>query len=332
MDEITLAIAQLTFLTLKEKLVLRKNIDSLDKLALLSIEDISSIVMRAVKPDFWNGDEIARQARLAAAVMQKTGIKGILFEEEKYPALLRETFFPPYALFYRGNIDVLAKQCISVVGTRKISREGAEAAFSFAKDAARDGRTVISGLAFGTDTFAHKGAVEYALENNASGTTAAVIPCGIDAVVPYANRALASRILKTGGCILSEYIPGVGAEPWRFVQRNRIIAALSPATVVIQAPPGSGALITADFALEYNRDLLFHSACLCDNAKSVDKAVAKKLSSPGVKGAKVKLERNTERFLEEGAPVINNYADYVLYAQNAPGTVNCKKEIQPELF
>ncbi len=332
MDEITLAIAQLTFLTLKEKLVLRKNIDSLDKLALLSIEDISSIVRRAVKPDFWNGQETARLSRQAALVMQKTGIKGVLFEEEKYPALLRETFFPPYALFYRGNIDVLEKQCISVVGTRKITREGAEAALSFAKDAASDGRTVISGLAFGTDTFAHKGAVEYAMEKNVQGTTAAVIPCGIDTVVPYANKSLASRILKTGGCILSEYIPGTGAEPWRFVQRNRIIAALSPATVVIQAPPGSGALITADFALEYNRDLLFHSACLSENAKTVDKAVSKKLSAPGVKGAKVKLERNTERFLEEGAPVINNYADYVLYAQNAPGTVRSKNEIQPELF
>lgn len=332
MDEIDLAIAQLTFLTLKEKHVLRKNIDSLDKLALLSIEDISSIILRAVKPGFWNGQETARLARQSALIMQKTGIKGVLFEEEKYPALLRETFFPPYALFYRGNIEVLAKQCISVVGTRKISREGSKAAFSLAKDASADGRTVISGLAFGTDSCAHKGAVEYALEKHVEGTTAAVLPCGIDTVVPSTNSVLAAKILKTGGCLLSEYIPGVGAEPWRFVQRNRIIAALSPATVVIQAPPGSGALITADFALEYNRDLLFHSACFCDNAKTVEKAVIKKLSAPGVKGAKVKLERTVERFLEEGAPVINNYADYVLYAENAPGTVNCKKEIQPELF
>lgn len=331
-NEITLALAQISFLSLKEKLVLSKKLDSLDKLAILSIEDISSIVGRRVQTRDYNAEETVRFAKKGKLILEKYGINAVLFEQENYPALMRETFSPPYAIFYRGNIDILAKQCVSVVGTRKISKEGADAAFSFAKDAAKNGLTVVSGLAYGTDSFAHKGAVEAAEECNITGTTAAVLPCGIDSITPSANKTLARRILNTGGCILSEYIPGTGAESWRFVQRNRIIAALSPATVVIQAPPGSGALITADFALEYNRDLMFHSAALCSNAKKVNETVRKQLSAPSVKGAGTKLKRNTEKFLEEGAPVINDYAEYVKVLKNAPGTLNCRKEMQPSLF
>src|SRR5574344_905448 len=266
MDEILLAIAQISFLSLKEKIILRKNLDSLDKLALMSMEDISQVVGRVVQSTCWSGKQTAAEAKKSAYIMEKMGIRAVLYDEAEYPALLREIFNPPFMLFYRGDVSVLAKQCVSVVGTRKICRECAQAAFSFAKDAALDGLTVVSGLAYGTDTYAHKGALAANEAGKVAGTTAAILPCGIDTVVPSANKVLAGHILKTGGCIASEYIPGASSEPWRFVQRNRIIAGLSPATVVIQAPPGSGALITAQFATEENRDLFFHTSGKCGEA------------------------------------------------------------------
>src|SRR5574344_1325402 len=260
MDEILLAIAQISGLSLKEKIILRKNLDSLDKLALMSIEDISQVVGRTVHPEIWDGRQSAAFARRSALLMHKMNIGSVLYDDSRYPALLGETFNPPFMLFYRGEFSVLAKQCVSVVGTRKICRECAQAAFTFAKEAALDGLTVVSGLAYGTDTYAHKGAVAASEEGTVTGTTAAILPCGIDTIIPAANKVLVQHILKTGGCIASEYIPGTSSERWRFVQRNRIIAGLSPATVVVQAPAGSGALLTAQFATDENRDLFFHTS------------------------------------------------------------------------
>ena len=168
-------------------------------------------------------------------------------------------------MFYRGNFSVLQEKCVSVVGTRRLTADGMNAAKAFAYDAALHGQTVVSGLAFGADACSHAGAVAAAfdeMEKNGvfcerCGKTAAVLPCGIDCVVTNANKRIARQILQTGGCLLSEYPPGVCAEKWRFVQRNRIIAGLSPATVIVQAPAGSGALITADFALDFGRMLFF---------------------------------------------------------------------------
>ncbi|MFA6937474.1 MAG: DNA-processing protein DprA [Treponema sp.] len=332
MDELSLAISSLTFLSFNEKIILHKNLDSLDKLALMSIEDISKEVGRAVKPEFWNGRTAAALAKKSASLMQKMAIEAVLYDDEKFPALLSTIHDPPFALFYRGNIDVLFKKCVSVVGTRRICPECSKAAFSFAKDAALDGVTVVSGLAYGVDCFAHKGAVNAIEERKALGSTAAVLPCGIDTITPASHKTLALHILKCGGCILSEYLPGTPSEPYRFVQRNRIIAGLSPATVVIQAPPGSGALLTADFALDYNRELVFHESGFCENAKNEARKIEKELAYSTKKNASVKLERTSEKYLEEGAPVINNYADYAIVRQDAPGAHICKNKKQLELF
>jgi len=331
MDELLLAIAQISFLSLKEKIILRKNLDSLDKLALMSIEDISQVVGRTVHPEIWDGRQSAAFARRSALLMHKMNIGSVLYDDSRYPALLGETFNPPFMLFYRGEFSVLAKQCVSVVGTRKICREAAEAAFSFARDAAADGLTVVSGLAYGTDACAHKGAVA-AAGTIKTGTTCAVLPCGIDTIVPPAHKVLVQHILATGGCVVSEYVPGCDAEPWRFVQRNRIIAALSPATVVIQAPAGSGALITADFAVEYNRDVMFHQAGFCESAKKTAQLVEKQLAASPKRGAQAKLKKNAEQFLEEGAPIIKDYAEYVAARRDAPGAHSCKKDGQLPLF
>ncbi|MBQ5491073.1 MAG: DNA-processing protein DprA [Treponema sp.] len=305
MHEIDIALSLITCLSLGEKLRLKNLLDSLDSLSVLSIEDISQMVGRTVTPDFWDAAALCHDARVAQNLMQKLGIQSVLYQEAQYPALLRETLNAPYALYYRGSLSALYRKCISIVGTRSVCEQGARAAFELAKNACSDGCTVVSGLAYGIDSFAHKGALSVK-----DGATVAVLPCGIDQVVPYANRMLARHIIDTGGALVSEYAPGLPGEKWRFVQRNRIIAALSPVTVVVQAPAGSGALITADFALEFNRDVVLHEACFCEEAKK---------AGGNRSGKKIKADRNAALLAESGAAVIKDYAGLVQVLRNAPG-------------
>jgi DNA processing protein len=273
--------------------------------------------------------------------MRLYDISYILYTDLTYPALLREIPDAPFLLFFRGCGDILCRRSVSVVGTRSLTAEGRKAAFDFAHDAASDGCTVVSGLAFGTDTEVHKGAVAVFLGQMSDsfseqcGRTAAVLPGGIDEVVPRSNIRLARSILESGGCLCSEYAPGTAAASWRFVQRNRIIAALSPVTVVIQAPPGSGALLTADFALEYGRDVVFHAAALCETAKCLSVQVRRQLEVKIALGEKkrAKLENTIEKYLDDGAPIIEDYADYIRYLSELPGERNCKiKDRQLPLF
>ncbi len=312
MDILDVALSSITFLTRTEKFLLKKNIDSLDALSVLSIEDIAGIIGRTPKKAIWNAREAYVSAVKGFELMDAQGIKGVCFSEADYPALLRELLDAPYMLFYRGNLNVLHKACISIVGTRRLCSFAAEKTFEFAKDATLNGYTVVSGLADGVDSFAHKGALSSKLE----GVTAAVLPCGIDTVVPSGNKVLAKNILASGGVLVSEYIPGSPAEAWRFVQRNRIIAYLSPSTVITQAPAGSGALITADFALEGSRDVVLHESCFCKEAKEQNERAKKMLVA---RGAKAKAGRTLDALVQEGAPIIGNYEDYVAFRKDEPG-------------
>jgi DNA processing protein len=137
---------------------------------------------------------------------------------------------------------------VAVVGARSCSRYGAHVARSLGRELAAAGLVVVSGLARGVDGEAHRGALE-------TGATIAVLGCGIDRDYPRAHQELARRIAD-GGLIVSEYEPGVEPAPWRFPARNRIVAGLSSATVVVEARERSGALITAEFALEEGREVL----------------------------------------------------------------------------
>ncbi len=340
-----LFISGITFLTFNEKNIIWKNLDNSDALALLSINDISKIVGRSCSSDSWNGKNNLKNARTAMRLMEAYSIDALLNTDAAYPALLRETVNAPFMLFYRGNAGCLAERTVSVVGTRMMSPEGKAAAFSFAYDAVRDGVTVVSGLADGIDGAAHSGAVEAcfdAVESGESaselcGKTAAVLPCGPDTIAPANHKKLAGRILSTGGCLVSEYMPGTPVESWRFVHRNRIIAALSPATVVVEAPPGSGALITAEYAVDYSRDVMFHEAAFSMNAAAVSARVKAKLERDFAAGktAKHKVENTPEKYLSDGAPVIKNYADYCRCLAEMPGmrsTMQKNKDGQLPLF
>jgi DNA processing protein len=170
----------------------------------------------------------------------------------RLPPLLGAIHDPPRRLYVRGEAgeEVFARPCVAIVGARACSAYGAEVARMFAREATTAGAVVVSGLARGVDAAAHRGALD------ADGATVAVLGCGIDRDYPAAHAQLAREIVATGGLVVSEYEPGVEPAPWRFPARNRIIAGLAAATVVVEARERSGALITADFALEEGREVL----------------------------------------------------------------------------
>lgn len=330
MDLKKIAISSLSFLTLKEKIILCQSLNSFEQLCTLSLDDISKIIGRSFKTAKFNGKKLRNFTEYSASLMEKLNIYCVSFDDcGKFPDLLRFIKDPPYMIFYRGNLNALKKNTISVVGTRKICYDGAKSAFEFAKDAVLDNNVIVSGLAYGIDSQAHKGALFAGEQKNIEETSVAVLPCGIDLIIPSANKKIAHKILEQKGCILSEYIPGTPAENFRFVQRNRIIAALSSCVVVIQSPPASGALITAEFALDYNRDLMIHKSCLCKEAMLISEEVEKKLALTQKKNI-----NRVEKYLEEGAPLINNYKEYLVAKTDAPGTHSLReiKNKQLNLF
>ena len=190
-------------------------------------------------------DAWAYEQRLAA-----DGFRFLARSAPTFPPLLRVIHDPPPGLFLRGHADLelLSRPAVAIVGARACSGYGASAARTLARDVARAGLVVVSGLARGIDAEAHRGALE------AGGHTIAVLGCGIDRDYPAAHAELARRIASTG-LIVAEYAPGVEPAPWRFPARNRIVAGLAAATVVVEARERSGALITADLALEEGREV-----------------------------------------------------------------------------
>jgi DNA processing protein len=166
-----------------------------------------------------------------------------------YPPRLRDLHDPPERLYVRGpSAEILARPSVAIVGARSCSPYGAQVARSLARELATMGLAVVSGMARGVDAEAHRGAL------GAGGLTIAVLGCGIDRDYPSRHSDLARRIAERGA-VISEYGPGIEPAPWRFPARNRIIAALGLATVVVEARERSGALITADFALELGREV-----------------------------------------------------------------------------
>ena len=188
--------------------------------------------------------------RAFRAELEARGLRFVARSSAAFPPLLRAIHDPPPGLFLRGGAtaDVLARPAVAVVGARACSGYGAEVARRLGRELAAAGLVVVSGLARGIDARAHEGALE------ADGLTVAVLGCGIDRDYPAANRALAERIAERG-LVVSEYAPGVEPAPWRFPARNRIVAGLAVATVVVEARERSGALITADFAMEEGREV-----------------------------------------------------------------------------
>lgn len=183
--------------------------------------------------------------------IEKEKIKIVTIKDKNYPKLLKEIYLPPPLLYIKGNLEDELDFTLGVVGTRKPTSYGKEITSEIATGLAASGITVISGLAYGVDTEAHKAAIKL------SKKTVAVLGSGIDreSIYPSNNRKLAEEIIKTGGAIVSEYPCGTLPLKQHFPARNRIISGLSLGILVVEAPKESGALITANYALEQNREV-----------------------------------------------------------------------------
>jgi DNA processing protein len=185
--------------------------------------------------------------------LERCGLRFLARSDVRFPPLLRAIHDPPAGLFVRGGAEaeLLSRPAVAIVGARACSAYGAGVARLLGRELASAGLVVVSGLARGVDGEAHRGA----LESGRPGSTVAVLGCGIDRIYPAAHVRLGGEIAESG-LVVTEYAPGVQPSPWRFPARNRIIGGLALATVVVEAREGSGALITADFALEEGREVL----------------------------------------------------------------------------
>jgi DNA processing protein len=227
--------------------------------------------------------------------LTQTTCRLILQSDPDFPPLLREIPHTPHALYVRGDLPALDQYCLAVVGTRRASSAGTHAASTIARELASAGVGIISGLAFGIDSAAHRGALA------GRGATIAVLASGCLQITPRSNQGLADQILAAGGAIISEYPPDADALPHQFIERNRIISGLAKATLVIEAPARSGTLATARFAVEQNRELLV---------------------LPG--GAGTPHYRGSHRLIRAGARLVENTADILedlgLQQEAIPGT------------
>ncbi len=180
--------------------------------------------------------------------LEKLKIKVLTYRDKEYPRLLSEIYSPPPIIYFKGNLSS-DDFTLAIVGTRKPQDYGKQVAFDIALNLAQNGVTIVSGLALGIDTIAHEAVLKV------SGKTIAVLGCGLDYIYPTSNRRLADEIIQKNGALVSEFPQGTPPLHYNFPQRNRIISGLSLGVLIVEAPEESGALITAKFALEQNREV-----------------------------------------------------------------------------
>ncbi len=215
----------------------------------LSLTELESLALPAAAAQFLfdgKGREVAEQQQIRAA---EVGAQIVCFSDKLYPERLREIYDPPPVLWIRGNACLLSLPSIAVVGTRHPSPYGTGMAEMLARDLALRGVLILSGMARGVDTAAHKGALA------AQRPTAAVWGTGIDVVYPKENRKLADDIVATGGVIATELPVGTFPAPQNFPRRNRILSGMSVGVLVVEASEHSGTRVTARCALEQGRDV-----------------------------------------------------------------------------
>lgn len=214
-----------------------------------------------------------------AARLNSRGITFACHTDPYYPENLLQIYDPPPVVFLRGQIKMADSLSIAIVGSRRPSPYGLAVAEKLATDLAAVGITIVSGLARGIDTQAHRGALA------GNGRTLAVLGCGLDVVYPRENAKLMEQIVERGA-VISEFPPASPPEAWHFPVRNRIISGLTRGTVVVEASEKSGALITADFALEQGRDVM---------------AVPGNVANP--------LSRGPHRLIKQGARLVEGASD-----------------------
>lgn len=208
--------------------------------------------------------------------MVRAGISTLTWEDETYPRMLREIDQPPPILYQKGEILPEDETAVAIVGTRRVTAYGRGVTEDLAAYLARNRVTVVSGLARGVDAIAHRSALR------AGGRTIAVLGSGVDRIYPPEHQQLAAEIVESGA-VVSDYPPGTAPESNNFPPRNRIISGLSLAVVVVEASDSSGALITASFAADQNRDVL---------------AVPGNITSPNSRGTNLLIQNGARPLLK----------------------------------
>jgi DNA processing protein len=195
------------------------------------------------------GKNAFREAEKELAGVRKAGIRLVTWEETEYPRLLTQIYDPPPLLYVRGNVELLSRHAISMVGTRRPTPYGNQIAERLARDLAERGLVIVSGLARGIDSSAHRGACAAA-----RGGTIGVLGSGIDVIYPKENRKLFEEVEKRGA-IVTEFPLGTHPAPENFPVRNRIVAGMGLGVIVVQGAQYSGSLITSRLAMEFGREV-----------------------------------------------------------------------------
>ena len=253
-------LSHVEFLRPREKRLLLEMFDSAQPLFHLSLADLGRLVGRKLVTRQWDPEALLRSGERTGKFLTENGMGGIFYRDSTYPPQLREIYDPPVLLFYRGTLPDNGLPLAGIVGTRFPTGGARRAANRLGFELGRAGIGVVSGLAKGIDREAHDGCLR------AGGKTIAVLGSGIDQIYPSSSRSSGIAILTHGGTILSEYPPGVPPLQHHFPARNRILSGLCRCVVVVQAPERSGALITAEHALQEGRDLFVHAAGLSGSA------------------------------------------------------------------
>ena len=215
----------------------------------LSLTELESLNFPAPSAQFlFTGKARTEAERELVRMGEQKGVI-LTYEDEEYPERLREIFDPPPVLWVLGDVKLLARPSIAIVGTRHPTPYGTGMAEILARDLATHKMVILSGMARGVDTAAHKGALA------AHGSTIAVWGTGIDVIYPKENKSLAENILVSGGAIVSEYRLGTFPAPQNFPKRNRILSGMSVGVLVVEAGENSGTRVTARCALEQDRDV-----------------------------------------------------------------------------
>lgn len=211
-----------------------------------SLASISNINKKTI--DFINSAESLKRAEKEIKLMEKNNINHLFYTDKQYPNKLKLCTDSPINLYYKGNIDWNNQRFLSIVGTRKSTQFGKEYTQNLISELAKYNVVIVSGLAFGIDIAAHKAALHNGLD------TVAALAHGLDRVYPSQHANVAQEIMQQGA-LLSDYMCGVAPDRQNFPSRNRIVAGISDATIVIESSKKGGSLITADIANSYNRDV-----------------------------------------------------------------------------
>ncbi len=212
------------------------------------LKDLLNLRLKEEDADFIVSKEVLKDGEEELKRAEKENVFIISKYSPYFPPLLKEINYCPFVIWVKGKKETLSKPSVSVVGTRNCTSYGRVVADSLSSELSKRGLVIVSGLAKGIDTIAHSSAIE-------SGETIAVLGSGVDRIYPSENKRIASKI-EERGAIISEFPLGTKALPYHFPMRNRIISGISYLTVVVEASERSGALITAKWALEQDRDVL----------------------------------------------------------------------------